>query len=158
MALATPLTLQGNLIIAEICNHKVPWDPQLSKQLVKRVGTESANRSNCAMFCGTRTAAGLRWHCLCCDMATKWNNTTLLAAKGQLAKLGLTVPRLDMVATHMAMNLVANVQNTLTHLPSPKIYAWLDSTVSNHWIFGNNQYKQFIAKRVKKIHENAEIQ
>ena len=68
----------------------------------------------------------------------------LLAAKGQLAKLGLTVPRLDMVATHMAMNLVANVQNTLTHLPSPKIYAWLDSTVSNHWIFGNNQYKQFI--------------
>lgn len=91
-------------------------------------------------------------------MATKWNNTTLLAAKGQLAKLGLTVPRLDMVATHMAMNLVANVQNTLTHLPSPKIYAWLDSTVSNHWIFGNNQYKQFIAKRVKKIHENAEIQ
>ena len=102
MALATPLTLQGNLIFPEICNHKVPWDPQLSKQLVKRVGTESANRSNCAMFC---------------DMATKWNNTTLLATKGQLAKLGLTVPRLDMVATHMAMNLVANVQNTLTHLP-----------------------------------------
>ena len=35
--LATPLTLQGKLIYREICNHKVPWDAQLSKQLVKRV-------------------------------------------------------------------------------------------------------------------------
>ena len=67
------------------------------------------------------------------------SGTTQRSAKGQLAKLGLTVPRLEMVATHMAMNLVANLHNTLTHLPSPNIYAWLDSTVSNHWIFGNNQ-------------------
>ena len=38
LSLATPLTLQGKLIYREICNQKVPWDAQLSKQLVKRVG------------------------------------------------------------------------------------------------------------------------
>ena len=33
LGLATPLTLQGKLIYREICNLKVPWDAQLSKQL-----------------------------------------------------------------------------------------------------------------------------
>ena len=37
LGLATQLPLQGKLIYQEICNHKVPWDAQLSKQLVKRV-------------------------------------------------------------------------------------------------------------------------
>ncbi|XP_015779794.1 PREDICTED: uncharacterized protein LOC107357669 [Acropora digitifera] len=39
LGLATPLTLQGKLIYREICNLKVPWDAQLSKQLVKKVGS-----------------------------------------------------------------------------------------------------------------------
>ena len=109
------------------------------------------------MSCGTCTAA--RFGDAVYAVIWQSSGTThLLAAKGQLARLGLTVPRLELVTTHMAKNLVANVQNTLTHLPSPKIYAWVDSTVSNHWILGNNQYKQFIDKRVKKIDENAEIQ
>ena len=82
----------------------------------------------------------------------------LVAAKGRLAKLGLRVPRLELLSTHMATNLVTNVRNTLTNLHSPKVYAWLDSTVALNWILGNGQYKQFVDNRVKKIHEHPEIQ
>ena len=55
----------------------------------------------------------------------------LVAAKGRLAKLGLTVPRIEFVSANMATNLVTNVRNTLTHLPSRQIYACLDGTVAS---------------------------
>ena len=82
----------------------------------------------------------------------------LVAAKGRLAKQGLTVSRLELISAHMATNLVTNVRNTLDGLPTPTVYAWLDSTVALHWICGNGQYKQFVANRVSKIHQRPEIQ
>ena len=45
----------------------------------------------------------------------------LVAAKGRLAKLGLTVQSLKLVSAHTATNLVTNVRNRVkTDLPSPK--------------------------------------
>ena len=37
----------------------------------------------------------------------------LLAAKARLAKKGLTMPRLELISTHMAANLVDNVRSAL---------------------------------------------
>ena len=54
----------------------------------------------------------------------------LVAARGRLAKQGLTVPRLELISAHMATNLVINLKNALNDLPSPRVYAWLDSTVA----------------------------
>ena len=82
----------------------------------------------------------------------------LVAAKGRLAKQGLTVPRLELIAAHMATNLVVNLGNTLNDLFNPRVYAWLDSTVALHWILGNGQYKQFVTNRVEKIHQHPEIE
>ena len=76
----------------------------------------------------------------------------LITAKSRLAKQGLTIPRLELISAHMAMNLVVNVKNSLDCLPIPNMYAWLDSTVALHWIRGNGQYKQFVSNRVSKIH------
>ena len=84
--------------------------------------------------------------------------TSLVAAKSRLAKKTLTVPRLELVSAHMSANLVTNVKNALVDLPKPHIYGWLDSTVALHWILGNGQYRQFVANRVRKIREQAEIQ
>ena len=37
------------------------------------------------------------------------NGVGLVAAKATLAKQGLTIPRLDLVSDHMAMNIILNV-------------------------------------------------
>ena len=37
LGLATPLTLQGKLIYREICDQKLPWDNELTRQLAEKV-------------------------------------------------------------------------------------------------------------------------
>ena len=82
----------------------------------------------------------------------------LVAAKSRLAKKTLTIPRLELVAAHMATNLLVNLQNALDNIPTPQLFGWVDSTVVLHWISGNGQYKQFVANRDGKIQLNGEIQ
>ncbi len=77
----------------------------------------------------------------------------LLTAKARIAKKGLTIPRLELVAGHMAANLVENVRRVLTGYPVRKVYGWLDSSVALHWIKGENKYKQFVSNRVASIKE-----
>ena len=76
-------------------------------------------------------------------------NQTLVAAKARLAKRELTVPRLELISAHMAINLVINIRNAIKELPVPMIYSWLDSTVALHWIVGNGQYRQFVSNRAQ---------
>ena len=40
----------------------------------------------------------------------------------------------------------------------PAKFAWIDSTVTLHWICGNRVYKQFVANQVAKIKEYPSIQ
>ena len=80
-------------------------------------------------------------------------NRGLVTAKSRLAKKGLTIPRLELVAGHMAANLVQNVKEVLKGFPVRSVYGWLDSTVALHWIRGNGEYKQFVGNRVRKIQE-----
>ena len=75
----------------------------------------------------------------------------LVASKSRLAKKGLTTPRLELVAGHMATNLVDNVKEALQGFPIRSVYGWLDSSVALHWIKGGGNYKQFVGNRVSKI-------
>ena len=68
-----------------------------------------------------------------------------------MAKRGLTIPRLELVAGHMAVNLVQSVRGAIEGFPITGVYCWLDSTVALHWICGNGEYCQFVANRVQKI-------
>ena len=83
--------------------------------------------------------------------------TTLVTDKARLAKKDLTTARPELVRAQMAANVVINLKNALKDLPEPTIYGWLDSTVALHWIPRNGQYGQFVANRVCKIREHAEI-
>ena len=78
----------------------------------------------------------------------------LVAAKARLAKQRLTIPRLELVAGHMAANSVDNVRRALDGFPVVSVYCWLDSTVALHWIQGSGEYRQFVANRVRKIKEH----
>ena len=77
----------------------------------------------------------------------------IVAAKARLAKQGLSIPRLELVAGHMAANLATNVKDVLEGHPVDQVYCWLDSTVALHWIRGNGNYKQFVHNRVLKIQQ-----
>ena len=80
----------------------------------------------------------------------------LVCAKSRIAKRNLTIPRLELIAGHMAVNLVANVKAALT-IPLVHIHCWLDSTVALFWIKGQGDYRQFVANRLAKIRQHQEV-
>ena len=67
---------------------------------------------------------------------TSGNNQGLIATSSRVSKQGLTIPLLELVAGHMAVNLVANVIDVLDGLPVTNTHCWLDSSVALYWIRG----------------------
>jgi hypothetical protein len=91
---------------------------------------------------------------------TQESGTTqgLITAKSRIAKQGLTIPHLELVAGHMAVNLAANVRESLNGFRlDPDIQRWLDSTVALHWISDRGVYQQFVANRVRKIQSHPNV-
>ena len=82
-------------------------------------------------------------------------NQSILVSKTRLSKRGLTIPRLELVACHMVVNLLDNTLKALERYPVSKICAWTDSSVCLYWIRGSGEYKQFVGNRVKKIKEKS---
>ncbi len=80
-----------------------------------------------------------------------------MAARARLSKKGLTIPRLELVSGHMAVNLLANVASALDGFPLMERYCWLDSTVALHWIRSPGTYKQLVSNRVEKIQAHMEV-
>lgn len=81
----------------------------------------------------------------------------LVTATARLAKVGLSIPRLELVSGHMAVNLITNVRDALKVFPVGKLHCWLDSTVALHWIRGGGDYKQFVSNRVGKIQQHSDV-
>ena len=76
----------------------------------------------------------------------------LVAAKSRLAKQGLTIPRLELLTGHMAVNLSVNVRKALEGFNlADDIQCWLDSSVALHWLNDQGEYHQFVANQVKKM-------
>ena len=69
----------------------------------------------------------------------------LVAAKARLTKEDLTIPRLELVAGHMAANLLTSVRDALIGFPVKSLYAWLDSSVALHWIRGSGNISSLSA-------------
>ena len=84
-------------------------------------------------------------------------NQGLVASRARLAKKGLTIPRLELVSGHMAVNLLSNVSEALEGFPVSVKYCWLDSTVALHWIRHPREYKQFVSNRVQKIQAHSDV-
>ena len=82
----------------------------------------------------------------------------LVTAKSRLAKQGLTIPRLELVSGHMAVNLIANVRQALEALTlATNDYCWLDSSVALHWIADKGEYRQFVQNRVSRIQSHPNV-
>ena len=81
----------------------------------------------------------------------------LLTSKIRVAKKNLTIPRLELISGHMVANMLDNIRNILKRYPVTSCHGWLDSTVPLYWIQDDNQYKQFVGNRVRKIREKKDI-
>ena len=60
------------------------------------------------------------------------------------------VMELELIAGHMAVNLITNVANATGKERIIEQHCWLDSTVALYWIEGAGDYRQFVANRVAK--------
>ena len=87
----------------------------------------------------------------------KGKSQGLLTSKSRLAKKNLTILRLELIATHMATNLLSNARIALHKYPIPNCYGWSDSTKVLFWL-QNNMYKQFVSNRVHKIKQQNFLQ
>ena len=103
-------------------------------------GDASANGVAACVYAVVRQVAGI--------------NQGLFAARSRLSKQGLTIPRLELVGGHMAVNLITNVREALEGLPLTSMHCWLDSLVALYWIRGQGEHKQFVSNRGQKINSH----
>lgn len=175
LGLASPTTLCGKLLYREACELKIAWDRPLPENLTKKLSrwkeelppAVSAPRT---ITVHRETITYIDLHCSG-DASGKGVSTALYAvgtqppgvgvglvtATARLAKVGLSIPRLELVSGHMAVNLITNVRDALKVFPVGKLHCWLDSTVALHWIRGGGDYKQFVSNRVGKIQQHSDV-
>ena len=177
LGLVSPVMLEGKLIYREICDQKLAWDAPLPdvyadrwknwehklpdsvtlprslatyQEPIKEIklhafGDASGHGVSAAIYAVVRQESGV--------------TQGLVAAKSRLAKQGLTIPRLELISGHMAVNLVTNVHKALEGFPlATDIQCWMDSTVALHWLRDQGEYRQFVTNRVRKIQSHPNTQ
>ena len=80
-------------------------------------------------------------------------NQVLVASKSHISKKNLTIPRLELVSAHMALNVIENVKAALKLCNISSTTGLGDTTVGLHWLKRQGIYKQFVANRISKILE-----
>ena len=176
LGFVSPITLLGKFVYRDTCEKQLPWDKEISHSTLKQwkkfednlpesmevprslvAYREEIDAIDLHIF-GDTSGAGTAAVIYAVVYQRSGTNQGLVASKARLAKKGLTIPRLELVSAHMAANLAQNVKDSLQGLPVRHVYGWLDSSVALHWINGGGSYKQFVANRIKKIHEKDYIQ
>ncbi|KAK3755571.1 hypothetical protein QZH41_005950 [Actinostola sp. cb2023] len=176
LGLTSPVTLGGKLLYRDACDVKLAWDAELPTEVSSKwskweeslpdkitvprsIATHQEEIEEVELHAfGDASGKGV---CAAAVYAVIKQptgvNQGLVAAKARLAKRGLTIPRLELVSGHMAVNLLTNVSAALDGFSISSRHGWLDSSVALHWIRGQGQYKQFVSNRVQKIQDHPEI-
>ena len=175
LRLVAPVTLTGKLLYRDVCNAKLAWDTklpyELSRKLMKweeTLPTSAMTKRSLPLLreeitdihlhsFGDASGNGVAAAVYAVVFQPSAVNQGLVAAKARLAKQGLTIPRLELVSGHMAVNLLSNVKSALEGFKVSQQYCWLVSSVALHWIGGNGSYKQFVSNRVSKIRQHTDV-
>ena len=175
LGLVAPITLTGKMIYREVCNAKLAWDTKLPYELSRKLMKWEESLPTSAMTkrplpllrenitdihlhsFGDASGKGVAAAVYAVVFQPSAVNQGLVAAKARLAKQCLTIPRLELVSGHMAVNLISNVKAALEGFNVSQQHCWLDSSVALHCIAGNGNYKQFVANRVAKIKQHGDV-
>ncbi|XP_028415014.1 uncharacterized protein LOC114538093 [Dendronephthya gigantea] len=176
LGFVSPTTLQGKLIYREICDERMSWDKELNPELLTKWISWELNRPKEVEIArslvryqeeidaidlhafGNASGKGVSSVVYAITRQPSGVSQGIVALKSRLAKKGLTIPRLKLIAGHMSANLLHNAREALMGFPIRNTFSWLDSRVALHWIRGNGEYKQFVSHRVHKIQEKDYIQ
>ena len=169
VGIISPATLLAKDMYRDVCDLKLSWDQRLLEDLMKRWTKwikglphqqievprsipmyNEKMRSVPFMLLQTPVQRECAAVYAVVDQL-KGKSQGLLTSKSRLAKKNLTIPLLELIATHMATNLLSNAKIALRKYPFPNCYGWSDSTTVLFWLQENNVYKQFVSKRVQKI-------
>ena len=175
LGFVSPLSLGAKLIYRATCEEKGAWDAALSDDLMQQwthwennlpaqvevprslaVHKEPIESIKLHSF-GDASKSGVAACVYAVVEQASGTNQSLVTAKARLPKQGLTIPRLELVAAHMAANLVVNVREALTGFSVESSHCWTDSSVVLHWLKGNGDYKQFVTNRVRKINAHPDL-
>ena len=169
LGVASPTTLTGKCLYREVCDCRLSWDEKVSDRIgqmwlkfVRNLPNKVEVPRSLPRFkepietvelhaFGDTSGFGISAVVYAVITQASGMSKGLVAAKSRLAKKNLTIPRLELVAAHMAANLVENVRAAIEGYPVNSVHGWIDSTVALHWINGGGTYKQFVANRVRKI-------
>ena len=169
----SPVHLLGKIVYRESCELKLPWDQEIPTQLVKKwnkwlkpstykstiprsipLPDANLNHTDIQVFGDSsimRKCAVA--YAVCLSSKSNGAQQNIIVSRSRLAKQKLSVPRLKLVATHMAANLVDNIKTALANLNIRNVFGWTDSTVVLQWLEKNWNYNQFLNNRVGKIKE-----
>ena len=167
--LMSPAHLIGKILYREICESRISWDesvPQTIKlkwekwkiDIVNKVEIprsltlklEPITSVDLQIF---RDASILGYCAVAYAVVSQPSkvNQGLVASKSRLSKKDITIPRLELIAAHMAANLATNIKAALKDLNIRSVIGWTGSTVVLHWLRDQGSYKVFVENRVKKI-------
>ena len=174
LGIASPVMLVAKLLYRDICDGKISWDAQLPEPLLSRRKVWQSSLTEeitvprpLAPYRVAVTAielhsfgdASSQGVCAAVYAVVYQGDKVtqgLVCAKSRIAKRNLTIPRLELVAGHMAVNLVSNVATVLSDF-QVETHCWLDSTVALFWIRGKGEYRQFVVNRVQKIQQHDKV-
>ena len=169
LGFASPVSLVGKNIFRRICEQKVSWDVDLPAELledwkiyikgltivlqVKRAIPEFQEEVKTIELHAFGDASQIGTCAVLYAVVHQPSgiNQGIVAARSRLARKETTIPRLELVASHMAANLLENAVRALSGMPIQRVCAWTDSTTVLHWIRGEGRYKQFVRNRVNYI-------
>ena len=177
LGLASPITLEGKMLYREVCETRIPWDQKLPQELLchavmsiscqtwetnlpgkievpRSIGQHQEGSTSISIHAfGDASSQGVSTAAYAVTHQPSGVSQRLVTAKLRLAKKGLTIPRLELVAGHMAASRVSNVRDALEGFPLEDVLL-----LALHWIKGGGDYKQFCSNRVRKIQEKEYLQ
>ena len=175
LGLVSPTTLQGKLIYWGMCEERLGWDQEFHDPLKKRWAEwyerlpdqytvpraltpyQEPVQLTCLHGFGDASKDGVSAVVYAVTKQESGTTQGIVCSKSRIAKKNLSIPRLELVAGHMAANLVTNVEQAIGSQKITSVHCWLDSTVALYWISGQGEYRQFVSNRVKKIKGNERI-
>lgn len=172
--LTPAVTLIGTQHYCHICDSKLAWDAQRHGPFLKRwkdwllaqtdtftvpqeiaVYWEPILQLTLHAF-GDVTSKRVCGTVYAVVQQTQGTTQRLICNKSCFARRNMPVPRLELIAGHMALNIATNIQTMLKDITST-VYCLLDSTATLYWIKKQGEYCQFVANRVNTIQSYSQV-